>query len=84
VTLLHTNRAGEFFRMAGCALTARKDHEAAVLYELVDEFVENHGRGVMKRLILDRGFLDGEKIGHCKRDLGDRRADPGAQGSGDL
>jgi hypothetical protein len=25
--------------------------------------------GVMKRLILDRGFLDAEKIGHCKRDL---------------
>jgi len=24
----------------------------------------------MKRLILDRGFLDGEKIGHCKRDFG--------------
>jgi hypothetical protein len=24
----------------------------------------------MKRLILDRGFLDAEKIGHCKRDLG--------------
>src|SRR6266446_8389752 len=29
-----------------------------------------HGRGVLKRLIVDRGFLDGEKIGHCKRDLG--------------
>src|SRR5258706_6595192 len=51
-------------------LTAGKDHEAPVLYELVDEFVQCHGRGVMKRLILDRGFLDGEKIGHCKRDLG--------------
>jgi len=25
---------------------------------------------VLKRLIVDRGFLDGEKIGHCKRDLG--------------
>lgn len=24
----------------------------------------------MKRLIVDRGFLDGAKIGHCKRDLG--------------
>ena len=70
VTLLHTNRAGEFFLYGGLRLTAGKDHEAPVLYELVDEFVENHGRGVMKRLILDRGFLNGEKIGHCKRDLG--------------
>src|SRR6266481_5221331 len=70
VTLLHTNRAGEFFLYGGLRLTAGKDHEAPVLYELVDEFVQCHGRGVMKRLILDRGFLDGEKIGHCKRDLG--------------
>ncbi len=70
VTLLHTNRAGEFFLYGGLRLLAGKDHEAPVLYALVDEFVHCHGRGVMKRLILDRGFLDGEKIGHCKRDLG--------------
>jgi hypothetical protein len=70
VTLLHTNRAGEFFLYGGLRLTAGKDHEAPVLYELVDEFVQCHGRGLMKRLIVDRGFLDGEKIGHCKRDLG--------------
>jgi hypothetical protein len=70
VTLLHTNRQGEFFLYGGLRLTAGKDHEAPVLYELVDEFVQCHGRGLMKRLIVDRGFLDGEKIGHCKRDLG--------------
>jgi hypothetical protein len=70
VSLLHTNREGEFFLYAGLRLTAGKDHEAPVLYQLVDEFVQHHGRGVMKRLLLDRGFLDGEKIGHCKRDLG--------------
>jgi Transposase DDE domain len=70
VTLLHTNRAGEFFLYGGLRLTAGKDNECPVLYELVDEFVQCHGRGLMKRLILDRGFLDGEKIGHCKRDLG--------------
>jgi hypothetical protein len=70
VTLLHTNREGEFFLYGGLRLTAGKDHEAPVLYQLVEEFVQFHGRGVMKRLILDRGFLDGDKIGHCKRDLG--------------
>jgi hypothetical protein len=70
VTLLHTSRAGEFFLYGGLRLTAGKSHEAPVLYELVDEFVQSHGRGVLKRLIVDRGFLDGEKIGHCKRDLG--------------
>jgi len=35
----------------------------------VEEFVRYHGRGVIKRLILDRGFLDGAKIGRCKKDL---------------
>jgi hypothetical protein len=70
VTLLHTNRAAEFFLYGGLRLIAGKDHECPVLYELVDKFVQYHGRGLMKRLILDRGFLDGEKIGHCKRDLG--------------
>ncbi len=29
-----------------------------------------HGRGVMKRLILDRGFLDGSQIGRCKGEFG--------------
>ena len=81
--MLHINRAGEFFLYGGLRLTAGKDHEAALLYELVDEFVENHGRGVMKRLILDRGFLDGEKIGHASAIWGST-CDPGAQGSGDL
>jgi hypothetical protein len=28
------------------------------------------GQGIIKRLILDRGFLDGAKIGHCKLKLG--------------
>jgi Transposase DDE domain len=69
VTLLHTNRAGEFFLYGGLRLIAGKDSECPVLYQLVDQFVQYHGRGVMKRLILDRGFLDGEKISHCKRDL---------------
>jgi hypothetical protein len=70
VSLLHTNRDGEFFLYSGLRLVAGKDHEAPVLYQLVEEFVHGHGRGVLKRLILDRGFVDGEKIGHCKRDLG--------------
>jgi hypothetical protein len=69
VSLLHTNRAGEFFLYAGLRVTEGRAHEAPVLYDLVEAFVAYHGRGVMKRLLLDRGFLDGEKIGHCKKDL---------------
>ena len=41
-------------------------HECPVLYEMVDQFVRDVGVGVIRRLILDRGFLDGERIAHCK------------------
>jgi len=70
VSLIHTNRAGEFFLYGGLVVTAGQDHECPLLYRLVEEFVESHGRGVMKRLIVDRGFLDGAQIGRCKREWG--------------
>jgi hypothetical protein len=70
VSLIHTNRAGEFFLYAGLMVVAGQDHECPVLYRLVEEFVQAHGRGGMKRLIVDRGFLDGAQIGRCKREWG--------------
>jgi hypothetical protein len=70
VSLIHTNRAGEFFLYAGLIVVAGKDHECPLLYRLVEEFVQAHGRGLMKRLIVDRGFLDGAQIGRCKREWG--------------
>jgi hypothetical protein len=70
VSLIHTNSAAEFFLYAGLVVTAGQDHEAPVLYRLVQSFVEHHGRGVLKRLILDRGFLDGAQIGRCKQEWG--------------
>ncbi len=70
VSLIHTNWAAEFFLYAGVVVTAGQDHEAPLLYDLVEAFVQDHGRGVMKRLILDRGFLDGAQIGRCKREWG--------------
>ena len=42
------------------------EHECPVLYELVDRFVHEVGDDVIRRLILDRGFLDGARIAHCK------------------
>lgn len=70
VSLIHTNRNAEFFLYVGLAVTAGKDHESPILYRLVEEFVRFHGRGVLKRLILDRGFLDGPQIGRCKQEWG--------------
>lgn len=68
VSLIHTNRAGEFFLYAGLEVTAGKDHENPILYRLVEQFIEFHGRGVLKRLIVDRGFIDGPAIGRCKKE----------------
>jgi hypothetical protein len=70
VSLIHTNRAGDFFLYAGLEVVSGKDHESPVLYRLVEEFVGFHGKGVMKKLILDRGFLDGPAIGRCKKEWG--------------
>ncbi|MGH7411875.1 MAG: transposase [Candidatus Methylomirabilis sp.] len=67
ITLLHTNRAREFFLYVGVRMVNARTHESAPLYEMVEEFVRVVGRGVMKLLILDRGFLDGEAIGECRK-----------------
>jgi hypothetical protein len=45
-------------------------HECPVLYELVEQFVQHVGKGVIKRLILDRGFVDGKNISRCKAQWG--------------
>jgi hypothetical protein len=70
VSLIHTNRGGDYFLYAAVAVVSGKAHECPVLYGLVDGFVGAAGRGVMKRLILDRGFLDGEQVGRCKQKYG--------------
>ena len=55
----------EFFYYVGVRIVPGRAHESPVLYEMVEEFVRGVGRGVMKLLIVDRGFLDGEAIGRC-------------------
>ena len=70
VSLLHTNRAMEFFFFVSLQVLPGNAHECPVLYEQVRQFVEKLGTGVMKRLIVDRGFLDGEAISACKQQYG--------------
>jgi len=70
VSLLYVDRARDFFLRAAMRLVAGNEHEGPILYELVDKFVEQVGEGVIRRLLLDRGFIDGERIAHCKRKLG--------------
>lgn len=68
VSLLHLR--GESYVYAALALVPGNQHELPVLYELVDQFVGRVGLGVMKLLILDRGFIDGGRIAYCKTVLG--------------
>jgi hypothetical protein len=66
VSLLHTDRRRSFFMRAAMRIVPGNENECPILYELVDEFVGSVGKGIIKRLILDRGFIDGAKIGYCK------------------
>ena len=66
VSLLHTDRRRSFFMRAAMRIVPGNENECPILYELVDEFVGSVGKGIIKRLILDRGFIDGARIGYCK------------------
>jgi hypothetical protein len=68
VSLLHVR--GDCYVYAGLRLVPGNAHEGPVLYELVENFVRAVGKGVMKLLILDRGFIDGKNIGRCKQEWG--------------
>jgi hypothetical protein len=70
VTLLHTNADQDFYCFVAVKVVPGNDHECPILYELVEQFVKTVGKGVLKRLILDRGFLDGEAIATCKNEYG--------------
>jgi hypothetical protein len=68
VSLLHLR--GDSYVYAGLAVVPGNAHEDPVLYELVENFVRHVGRGMLKLLILDRGFIDGHRIGRCKQEWG--------------
>ena len=68
VSLLHLR--GDCYVYAALAVVPGNAHEGPVLYELVEQFVQAVGKGVLKRLILDRGFVDGKNITRCKQQWG--------------
>jgi hypothetical protein len=68
VSLLHLR--GECFVYAALKVVPGNAHECPVLYELVEQFVQQRGKGVIKRLILDRGFVDGKNLSRCKAQWG--------------
>lgn len=70
VSLLYVDPSRTFWLRAGIRVVPGNDHECPVLYQLVDELVEALGEGVINRLLLDRGFIDGAAIERCKREHG--------------
>jgi hypothetical protein len=69
VTLLHLRGNRPCFVYAAVALVSGNTHELPVFADLLEGFVKTVGRGVIKKLLLDRAFLDGERISHWKRDM---------------
>jgi len=70
ISLLHTNETGDFFLYAAVRIVPGNEHECPILWKMVDEFVSVMGKGVIKDMILDRGFLDGEAIAKAKTSYG--------------
>jgi hypothetical protein len=70
VSLLYVDPERSYSLRVAIRLASGNAHECPLLYELVDEFVAEAGGGIIKRLLLDRGFLDGECIGKLKREYG--------------
>ena len=70
VSLLYVDPTRNTFLRVAMRLLPGNEHECPVLYELLEKFVEEVGDNVIRRLLLDRGFIDGERMAHCKRKLG--------------
>jgi Transposase DDE domain len=68
VLLLHGDAAGERFVVVGVRVLKANESEATALWPLLDTFLATVGPNVMKILLLDRGFINGAKIGQLKRD----------------
>jgi hypothetical protein len=68
VSLLHLR--GGAYVYAAAALLPGNAHEVGPFFELVAQFVHVAGQGVIKWLIVDRGFIDGARISRCKQDWG--------------
>jgi hypothetical protein len=58
----------DYFLYAGMHLGAGTDSALREGEKLVEGFVSKFGRGIIKWLIVDRGFIDGGMISHFKKD----------------
>lgn len=69
VSLIHINRKLDFFFVVAARVVSGRQHECPILYDLVEEVVRAVHHGCIKVLIVDRGLIDGERIGRLKQDF---------------
>ena len=69
VSLIHVNRKLDFFFVVAARVVPGRRHECPILYELVEEVVGAVHKGFIKVLIVDRGLIDGGRMGHLKQKL---------------
>ena len=69
VSLIHVNRKLDFFFVVAARVVSGRRHECPILYELVEEVVRAAHKGFIKVLIVDRGLIDGERMGYLKQKL---------------
>jgi hypothetical protein len=69
VSLIHVNRKLDSFLVVAARVVPGRRHECPILYELVEEVVQAVNKGVIKVLIVDRGLIDGQRMGHLKQKL---------------
>lgn len=72
VSLSHTSRKTEYLIYAGGKLIT-EGHEVQQMVPMVRSFIDGVGPGVMKTLLVDRGYIDGKSVGaiklECKVDV---------------
>ncbi len=69
VSLIHVNRKLDSFFVVAARVVPGRRHECPILYALVEEVVRAVHKGFIKVLIVDRGLIDGERMGHLKQEL---------------
>ena len=67
VSLIHVHRKLDFFFVVAARVVPGRRHECPILYELVEEVVRAVHKGVIKVLVVDRGLIDGERMGSLKQ-----------------
>lgn len=69
VSLIHVNRKLDYCFVVAARVVSGRRHECPILYELVEEVVRAVHKGFIKVLMVDRGLIDGERMGHLKQKL---------------